>query len=69
MDAGVKAFVMIKDDEREKFSACLNMLEKFAVELANDYDDSFIRLTTLLDDTEILVAEMRSWLRKYDRGY
>ena len=69
MDAGVKAFVMIKDDEREKFFACLNMLENFAVELANDYDDSFIRLTTLLDDTEILVAEMKSWLRKYDRGY
>lgn len=69
MDAGVKAFVMIKDDEKAKFSACLNMLEEFAVDLANNYDDNFIRLTTLLNDTEILVAKMRSWLRKYDGGY
>ena len=69
MDAGVKAFIMIRDDERTKFFNCLNMLENFAVDLANNYDDSFVRLTTILNDTEILVAEMKSWLHKYDRGY
>lgn len=66
MEALQKAFIKFTDEEKRAYAKTVNTLERFSQELCNDYDKS-PSITQLLNDTDSLLAHLKSYLIRYDK--